>query len=87
MLIEIKKRQILCDLTYMWNLENKKQNPVARLVKNLPAMQETPVWFLGQEDLLDRLLIPVLLGFPGASPGKESTCNAGDVGLIPGLGR
>ena len=26
-------------------------------------------------------------GFPGASDGKESPCNAGDVGLIPGLGR
>ena len=22
--------------------------------KNLPAMQETPVWFLGQEDLLEK---------------------------------
>ena len=25
-------------------------------------------------------------GFPGASNGKESTCNAGDMGSIPGLG-
>ena len=25
-------------------------------------------------------------GFPGGSDGKESTCNAGDLGLIPGLG-
>ena len=24
------------------------------------------------------------LGFPGGSAGKESTCNAGDLGLIPG---
>ena len=23
-------------------------------------------------------------GFPGGSAGKESACNAGDVGLIPG---
>ena len=28
-----------------------------------------------------------LKGFPGGSDGKESTCNAGDLGLIPGLGR
>ena len=28
-----------------------------------------------------------LLGFPVNSDGKESTCNAGDPGLIPGLGR
>ena len=27
------------------------------------------------------------LGFPGSSVGKESACNAGDQGLIPGLGR
>jgi len=26
-------------------------------------------------------------GFPCGSVGKESTCNAGDLGLIPGLGR
>ena len=26
-------------------------------------------------------------GFPGGSDGKEFTCNAGDLGLIPGLGR
>ena len=30
---------------------------------------------------------PVSLGFPGGLVGKESTCNAGDLGLIPGLGR
>ena len=27
------------------------------------------------------------LGFPGDSDGKESACNAGDLGLIPGLGQ
>ena len=27
---------------------------VAQLVKNLPAMQETPVQFLGQEDPLEK---------------------------------
>ena len=26
-------------------------------------------------------------GFPCGSVGKESACNAGDLGLIPGLGR
>ena len=26
-------------------------------------------------------------GFPGGSDGKEYACNAGDLGLIPGLGR
>ena len=27
---------------------------IAQLVKNLPAMQETPVWFLGGEDALEK---------------------------------
>ena len=27
------------------------------------------------------------MGFPGGSDGKESTCNVGDPGSIPGLGR
>ena len=26
-------------------------------------------------------------GFPGGSDGRESACNAGDLGSIPGLGR
>ena len=28
-----------------------------------------------------------VLGFPGSSHGKESTCNVGDHGMIPGSGR
>ena len=27
------------------------------------------------------------MGLPGGTGGKESTCNAGDLGSIPGLGR
>ena len=29
----------------------------------------------------------MFLGFPGGSAGKESACNVGDLGSIPGLGR
>ena len=52
-------------------------------------LQETPVWFLGQEVLLekDRLLTPRFLGFPGDSDYKEFTCSAGDLGSILGLRR
>ena len=35
----------------------------------------------------DRLSTPIFLGFPCGSSGKESACNAGDLGSIPGLGR
>ena len=29
----------------------------------------------------------IFMGFPGGQQSKESACNAGDLGLIPGLGR
>ena len=29
----------------------------------------------------------LVLGFPGGSNGKESACNVGDPGSVPGLGR
>ena len=29
----------------------------------------------------------ILISFPGGSVGKDTACNAGDMGLIPGLGR
>ena len=48
-----------------------------RFIHNNPKLQTTP----------DRLPTPVLLGFPCGLPGKESACNAGDLGSIPGLGR
>ena len=62
---------------------------IAQLAKNLPAMQETLVQFLGQEDPLerDRLPTPVLLGFHCGSAGKEPTCNAGGLDSNPGFGR
>ena len=31
-----------------------RASPMAQMVKNLPAMQETPVQFLGQEDPLEK---------------------------------
>ena len=62
--------------------------PCAQTVKNLPATQKTPVQFLGQKDSLEKgQATPVFLGFPCGSAGKESACNVGDLGLIPGLGR
>ena len=31
--------------------------------------------------------ILIYMGFPGGSDGKESACNVGDLGSVPGLGR
>ena len=62
---------------------------MAQLVKNPPAMQETPVQFLGRKIpwRRDRLPIPVFMGFPGGSDSQESTCSAGELGSLPGFGR
>ena len=62
---------------------------IAQWVKNPPAMQEFQFnsWIGKICWRRDRLLIPVFLGFPCGSVGKESACNGGDLGLIPGLGR
>ena len=59
---------------------------IAQLVKKPPAMQETPVRFVGGEDPLekDRLPTPVFLGFPCGSAGNKSACKEGDLDLILG---
>ena len=45
--------------------------------KKAGKISADPFWYLFR----------YLLGFPGGSPGQESSCNVGDLGLIPGLGR
>ena len=42
------------------------------------------VWFVARPYLIWKVF---LLGFPGGSAGKESACNVGDLGSVPGLGR
>ena len=62
---------------------------MAQMVNNLRAMRETWVGFdpwVGKIPWRkDRLPTPVFSSFPGGSAGKESACDAGDLGLIPGL--
>ena len=62
---------------------------VAQLVKN--RLQCRRPWFNSWVRKIcwrrDRLPTLFFLDFPGGSTGKESTCNEGDLGLIPGLGR
>ena len=36
------------------SFNNSRASLVAQMVKNLPAMQETQVWSLGQEDPLEK---------------------------------
>ena len=71
----------------MWS--GKEASLIAQLVKNPPAMKETPFQSLGQEDLLEKGQVThsSILGLPCGSAGKESTGNAEDLASIPGLGR
>jgi len=51
-------------------------------------MQESLIQFLGKISWRrNGLPTPVVLGFSCGSTGRESACNAGDLGSIPGLGR
>ena len=63
--------------------------PDSSVVRNPPAIQETPVQSRVRKIRWrrDRLPTPVFLGFTCGSAGKQSACNARDLGLIPGLGR
>ena len=64
---------------------------MAQLVKNLPATWERRPGFDSWVGKIrwrkDRLPTSVFLGFSCGSAGKESACNVGDLGSIPGLGR
>ena len=62
---------------------------IAQLVRNPPSKQETrfDCWVGKICWRRDRLPTPVFSGFPCSSAGKESTCNVGVLGSIPGLGR
>ena len=44
--------------------------------------------FVGKEiSLIFNMISSFVTGFPGGSDSKESSCNVGDPGSIPGLGR
>ena len=72
--------------------------PDPRIKLESPALLTSPAWqadaFLTE---LPGMPIPIIylyitylyyiLGFPGGSHGKESACNVGDPGSIPGSGR
>ena len=70
----------MVQLSYPW------ASLVAQLVKTPPAMWFDP-WVRMITWKRDRLHTAVFLAFRDGSDGKESACNAGDLGLIPGLER
>ena len=60
---------------WIYNLANNQWfcgGLVAQTVKNLPAMQETWIWSLGQEDTLRREWLPTPVFWPGEFHGQRS---------------
>jgi len=60
----------------------------------LALLQSRRPWFYSwvekfpwRGDRVSPIPSPVFLGFPGGSDSKESACNLGDLGSIPGLGK
>ena len=53
----------------------------------MPSLSETTKESNPADHLSFDFWSPVLWGFPDSSVGEVSTCNAGDPGSIPGLGR
>ena len=69
--------------------EVKGASLVAQLVKNPPIVQKIPFWFLGQEDPVEEgySTHSSILGLPLVGSDGKKSCNAGDLGLISGVGR
>ena len=51
------------------------------------SIRELSVFQFIVQSACNEVFLLVSLGFPGGSAGKESDCNVGDLGSIPGLGR
>ena len=59
----------------------QQSRPAPLAQQTQPAVPGKTCW---RRDSLPSL---AFLGFPGGSAGKESACNVGDLGSVPGLGR
>ena len=84
-----KKRSLSVGEIY-WNIYRPAtvESLIVQLVKNPPECRRPQfhLW-VGKIPWRDRLPAPVFLGFPCGWVGKESTCNVGDLGSVPGLWR
>ena len=70
-------------------MENQTKHRDQRLYGQILLSSHTNTWAITNIDKWygESAQYSVNLGFPGSSVGKESICNAGDPGLIPGWGR
>ena len=57
------------------------------MIMNIYSQRYSGQWKLGWTKFSQEILLQIMVGFPGSSAAKESACNAGDPGSIPGSGR
>ena len=69
------------------SFQPRDQTQVSHIIHLQCRRPQFESWFRKVHWRRDRLTTPIFLGFPCSSTGKESTCNTGDLSLIPGLGR
>ena len=68
------KRHLLLGRKAMYNLDS--------------ILKSTDITWLTEVHLIKAMVFPVVvMGFPGGSDGKESSCNPGDQGSLPESGR
>ena len=97
----IIRRLIITDLTSLGNMDDFINSHIISLetvqflishkdvIKIRGDLLEPQCTFLAKIRFIGDYIIlslHVCLGFPGGSAGKESACNAGDLGSIPGVG-
>ena len=54
---------------------------------NIYSQRYSGQWKLSWTKCSQEILLQTMVDFPGGSAAKESACNAGDPGSIPGSGR
>ena len=65
----------------------KYLSPFQWIFPNQESNQKSSQGLWHCRQILYQFSYQVFFGFPGASAGKESSCNVGELGSIPGLGR
>ena len=88
--------QVSCIAGRFFTLGATKETfPLRDLTAKFVTAMSSFLWEIGKEEISPHRMIymytmhlyPFIMAFPGGLEGKESACNAGDLGLIPGLGR
>ena len=74
--------------TYIPSLLSLPPTPKFHLSRSSQSTELSSLGYTAASRLLFILhMVVYMWAFPGGSDGKESACNAGDAGAIPGLGR